>query len=180
VITSHLIPILIGLAILIGAGWYFLFPSPARVAVKYIEASGKGDAKTALSLMTTQSQELIPANDPSATQTIMPKMADKIEAKVTETKITGDTATCTLSISLPGQDSSNNQVAGMTQTVPLRKEGGKWKIDFRQTMVDIFRAMNQFKPGSLSTVKAQIAAKVGNDQKLLNAWNSVLQEASSQ
>jgi hypothetical protein len=101
VITSHLVPILIGLAILIGAGWYFLFPSPARVAIKYIEASGKGDAKAAISLMTTQSQELIPANDPSTTQSLMPKMADKIEAKVTETKITGDTATCTLSISFP-------------------------------------------------------------------------------
>jgi hypothetical protein len=81
----------------------------------------------------------------------------------------------------PGQDSSsNNPAAGMTQTIPLRKEGGKWRIDFRQTMINLFRAMNQFKPGSLSTVKAQIAAKAGNDQKLLNAWNSVLQEASSQ
>jgi hypothetical protein len=124
--------ILLGIILLAGVAWYvFLRSTPERTAKAFLKAMQQGDARTAKSLISAAS------DTNGLTEGGMPAEARKIKFEVGKANIKGKTATVPVTITFPksreAEQFFGRQNPTMTQPLGLVKEGGRWKIDERET-----------------------------------------------
>ena len=136
---------LVVVAAIIGGVWYFVFAnSPSATVNAFIAAAEEMNFDKMTHLCTAESQQLMALAKPfmamlSGPETKkemqkakegMSKLGIKSSHRVTGTKITGDRA----EVNMTFTSSMGGRTSTSTSTIPLRKEGGKWRIDLASEM----------------------------------------------
>jgi hypothetical protein len=108
--------------------------SPSQVAEKYMQASIAGDANTAYNLLSSQDRQQITLEQMQQQAEAMKELLAQYSFRVGEETINGDEAT--VAITITGPDPETGETAEETQSLPLVKEDGAWKINLSsyQTM----------------------------------------------
>ncbi len=119
------------------AVWYFMLRStPEKTVAQMMEAQIRGDNETVKNCVTERSQHYLTM--PGAmTRGITDGEDEDIEYTVGEAEIDGDRAKVPVTVPVAERVAQISGMKDMTFTYALRREDGRWKVDFEDTLMEL-------------------------------------------
>ena len=151
------IAVVVVVLVILGAGgvgaWYFLLRStPERTLEQFMQASTRGDQEAVKACLSSESLEMadsfgdgMAGMGRGAPRTSAGDDAEKPEVDYTigSAEVEGDKATVPLTLKMPEGVAQRTGTTEFKINYALVKEEGKWKVDLKATMAEMFRGFGE-------------------------------------